>query len=211
MLTKSTGRALCDSGDAYGRHWEKNQKKSIDDFQKEPAVSFELPSFKDGEQVTSKEIEYSISVFHYLAKGFDLDSTCNDYNTLACDDWESEIYGVSKAQAEWLSERGFEIGESFNTYNGESSLSQVLQGTLVKQDSRNYVLLQVHQGCDVRGGYTDAKMFYLPNEYMPSEDVFGEIDGVQVDSSYNGRNLTNEQGAGVDVHANSVITLDLAY
>ena len=26
MLTESTGAALCDSGGAYGRHWQRNQK-----------------------------------------------------------------------------------------------------------------------------------------------------------------------------------------
>ena len=30
MLTENTGRNILDSGDAYGRHWEKNQGITVD-------------------------------------------------------------------------------------------------------------------------------------------------------------------------------------
>ena len=33
MLTENTGRALCDSGDYYGRHWQQNQGR---DFEAQP-------------------------------------------------------------------------------------------------------------------------------------------------------------------------------
>jgi len=36
MLIENTGRALGDSGDAYGRAWERNQGKTIEDFEGEP-------------------------------------------------------------------------------------------------------------------------------------------------------------------------------
>ena len=36
MLTESTGKHMLDSGGAYGRHWERNQKKSFKDFKNEP-------------------------------------------------------------------------------------------------------------------------------------------------------------------------------
>ena len=32
MLTENTGSAMLDSGDAYGRHWENNKQRTIDDF-----------------------------------------------------------------------------------------------------------------------------------------------------------------------------------
>lgn len=204
MLNTSTGMALGDSGDAYGRHWERNIKKTLEDFENEKPVDIEI-----GDATTSEEIQYTISIFHYLTNGLELDEVCNTFNALPCDDWDSEIYGVSTNQAEWLKNQGFEVKESWNSYNGESSLSQVIQGTYVKRDTDLYVLLQVHQGCDIRGGYTDAKMFYLPEGYMPSENVIGDLDGAMIDNMYNGTSLTGEGGESVPVNPDSVISLEL--
>lgn len=63
-------------------------------------------------------------------------------------------------------------GEPFtnNTYNGEDALSRTLQYTMFSvHDSTflpdgTYVLLQVHGGCDVRGGYTDPRLFEVTGE-----------------------------------------------
>jgi hypothetical protein len=49
---------------------------------------------------------------------------------------------------------------SFNTYNqGNHTLSQCLQGTVVGGPHGDYVFLQVHQGADVRGGYTGPRVY----------------------------------------------------
>lgn len=52
-------------------------------------------------------------------------------------------------------------GEPFtiNTYNGEDLLSQVLQYTLFSGDAGEFVALQIHNGADVRGGYTKPHIF----------------------------------------------------
>ena len=34
MLTENTGTHMLDSGGGSGRHWQRNQKKSIEDFRK---------------------------------------------------------------------------------------------------------------------------------------------------------------------------------
>ena len=36
MLTENTGAHMLDSGSAYGRHWQRNQSKTIQDFDNEP-------------------------------------------------------------------------------------------------------------------------------------------------------------------------------
>lgn len=211
LLTTSTGESLGDSGGAYGRHWERNQKKTLADFVNAPSVSFDIDRAD-----TSKEIEYTINVFHYLCM-LDIDDICEQYNALECKDFDSDIYGVSIDQKNWLLDNGFTISEKysdFNTYNGNSNLSQVLQGTYLCYSTTypEYVLLQVHQGCDVRGGYTDAKLFKLPNhiDYMPSEDVHGDIDGVSIDNGYDGYTITNQDGEDVPLTKDSVISLTLA-
>lgn len=46
-----------------------------------------------------------------------------------------------------------------NTYNGENLVDQILQYVLFSNDSGEYVALQIHGGCDVRGGYTKPRVF----------------------------------------------------
>src|SRR3990167_10080912 len=51
-------------------------------------------------------------------------------------------------------------GETVNTYNYESLLSQTLQYTYYRRADGDYgALVQVHGGCDVRGGYTRPRAF----------------------------------------------------
>jgi hypothetical protein len=143
----------------------------------------------------STDINCNVSIFHYLPTVLELDEVCDEFNALECKEWNSDIYGISEDQQKWLEARGFEAGESWNTYNGESFLSQVLQGTELKQDgsgSGEYVLIQIHNGADVRGGYTDAKLFKYRafQEFLnPLPLIDGEIDGTPVSSVYNGTTL----------------------
>lgn len=210
MLTTNTGIHMMDSGGGEGRHWQTNIKKSLVDFENEPEVSYEKPE----EEIESGELCMNISTFHYLTRGgLELDQACLDFNKKQNKDWDSDIYGVSESLAKWLDKQGFEIGDSFNTYNGESNLSQVLQGTYCKLGVESYVLLQIHQGADVRGGYTDAKLFHLPDDYMPSEDIYGTVDGQEVSNTYNGYSLTldddNGSGKTIAIKPDSEIILSL--
>ena len=40
----------------------------------------------------------------------------------------------------------------------------MIQGHNLELEGEHYVLIQIHNGADVRGGYTDAKLFRL-NDY----------------------------------------------
>jgi len=74
------------------------------------------------------------------------------------------LYGVSTEAFDYLQNNfELEINRTFNTYNCDSDLDQVLQGTWIRLNDEQYLVLQVHNGADVRGGYTDAKLF-KPNE-----------------------------------------------
>lgn len=154
MLMENTGVALMDSGGTSDRNWQKNRHK---DLTAEPEVSLEYKA-----PCKSDDIEITVNLYHYLPTILELDSVCDEYNALECDNWESEVYGVSDSQYDWLLNKGFAVGSSWNTYNGESILSQTMQGTELKNNGLgegDYVLLQIHGGADVRGGYTNAKLF----------------------------------------------------
>lgn len=257
MMTTSTGKSLGDSGDAYGRHWQRNQRDypTLESLQKTPSVTIEKPeqwyilkndagqfvrrfmSQKEAKQyiagdartytieketLDSGDIDYTVNIFHHLTASLDIDETCRAFNTLPCDYWNSEkAYGISLEQEEWLENHGLTIGNTWNSYNGESNLSQALQGANVTENDDHtstdewptYILLQIHQGCDVRGGYTNAKLFKISSDsgyFDTNPVVYGDIDGVQVESGYTGYSLTDENGKPVPVTPKSVISLYLS-
>ena len=187
MLTANTGRHFLDSGDAYGRNWEKNQGKTIEDFEAESEERIEKLIYDTG-------VEYlrTVNVFHFLAgqgSTLSIDDLCERFNAenWNCEAWDADadVYGVCKEAWAILEEVGVDVKSTWNTYNGESDLSQVLQGSYLDIDGEDYLLVQVHGGCDVRGGYTDAQLFRMDwdiiNEYLMdwedsymAEERFGE-------------------------------------
>ena len=58
MLTENTGSHMGDSGGAYGRHWERNQKRTIEDFSNEEEENIEEISWIDKDDKT--HIEYQV-------------------------------------------------------------------------------------------------------------------------------------------------------
>ena len=164
MLIENTGTYIFDSGGAYGRAWERNQGKTIEDFEGEPEESYTY--HKRGNY-----LERRVSVFHYLSQ-LQTDWVCDYFNAMPCQDWDAdgEVYGVSKAQWDWLNSKcEVKVDRTFNTYNGESDLSQILQGSWLTINDEQYLLLQIHGGCDARGGYTNAKLFKPCEEWYIHE------------------------------------------
>jgi hypothetical protein len=184
MMIESTGTAMCDSGGQDGRHWQHNQKLKLADFRKLPQATCDVGSAYP-----------TINVFHYLVQNCKLDKFCtkfNKINLVAKNDDSDKFYGVSSEAENYLDTLEYKKeGEVWNTYNGECLLSQILQGCYIRIDGELYLIVQLHNGCDARGGYTQARMFLL-NEYL-IENVYGDIDGISVDTSYDGLKLYDEK------------------
>ena len=176
MLTENTGAHFLDSGGAYGRAWERNQGKTMADFEAEPDQQYTY--HKSGNW-----LERRVSVFHYLSQ-LQTDWICDYFNAMPCGDWDAdgEVYGVSQFQWDWLTNKcEVKVNYGFNTYNGDSDLSQILQGSWLTINDEPYLLLQVHGGCDARGGYTNAKLFQLNYEGMIHEYLREYMDSYETD------------------------------
>ena len=181
MLIENTGRAICDSGGENGRAWQRNAGKTLQDFENEKPVELEISKWqREGEEAQYDAI-VNISLFHHLARALELDPYCREFNALECGNWNGEFYGTDQGQCDWLLENGFTPeGEGFNSYNWSASFSQVILGQFLKSDAGAlYVLLQVHGGADVRGGYTDAKLFKL-GQWISEYGLFSEYSGFSV-------------------------------
>ena len=166
MLTENTGRALGDSGDAYGRNWQRNAGKTMADFEAEPSATVEVSKYTDRNGATHWELSPTVSLYHHLTDCLTQDDICREFNAMPVEDWDGEYYGVSASGQEWLDSIFRAEGDGFNTYNWCANFSQIFQGQLLEHidTGEKYALIQIHGGCDARGGYTDAKLFQLKCE-----------------------------------------------
>jgi len=184
MLTECTGVHMCDSGMTDSRHWQKNQKKTIEDFENEP----EEHIYNDGDYIYR-----DLSVFHYLSE-LELDDICDRFNRIQrqADNWNGSfnsdifVYGVSSEAQQVLEHHNdVKINRSWNTYNGESDLMQTLQGANLTINDEEYILIQIHNGADVRGGYTDAKLFKLNEEGIIHSYLYEWSEQEELEQRYN--------------------------
>ena len=178
MLTENTGKHFLDSGGTDGRMWQRNQKKTIEDFENEEEELYQLDA-------KYKEIHRTVSVFHYLTNNLEIDEICEEFNKIQDEsnnsDADAYVYGVSREAFDHIdSFWEVEIDRTWNTYNGESDLSQILQGANLRINEEDYILIQIHNGADARGGYTDAKLFkmeeYYIHEYLQEWKDSSEIE-----------------------------------
>jgi hypothetical protein len=172
MLTENTGAHILDSGGIYGRHWEENRR--IGDFRKLPPTRVTV--WDDG------MVEICVNIFHYLTAFLDIDEFSEKLQR-EFDEFEKKPeyrdyswLEVMEEFADYVCEKyGFEAYGPWNSYNWENLLSQVIQGITLKGEDSNYVILQIHNGCDVRGGYTEPRIFKivdLDHFVMAQSDVW---------------------------------------
>lgn len=183
QLTEKTGTHFLDSGGAYGRHWERNQ---------------ENPPW-EGAKMDVGHGYVTQNVYHFMSQHFQRDRTCvalevclwalsdgtprlGDMEELAdltvyspreiADEWDVPIEIAEDAYSVLVGER--EPSMTWNTYNQEcGSLSQCLQGTTFGGPYAEYAMIQVHQGADVRGGYTAPRVYRNAHgAWMPMEFEF---------------------------------------
>ena len=176
MMKESTGINMMDSGGDNGRSWQINQK--VFDFRYQDDIKY------------SVENDYLIvekNIFHFLTNCLEYDQGLTDIFNDHKDKDESDYSNMSDI-ADILNDHyndlnfdefhEFKLKNDFNTYNYESILSQVLQGQFFteyedSQYEENYIILQIHNGADVRGGYTDCKVFKVDLDSWYNENSFG--------------------------------------
>jgi len=159
MLLENTGTNFLDSGGTNGRNWQRNQGKTLEYFENSPSAYLEVYQYSSGEY----ELSPTVSLYHHLKHCLELDEVCNKFNSIQVNNWDSEeFWGVSSEGQQYLNSLDYLIrSEQFNSYNWNSIYSQGFIGTILDIDSELYALIQIHGGCDIRGGYTDAKLFKL--------------------------------------------------
>ena len=177
MFRDNTGKHFLDSGSAYGRNWERNQGKDLD---LAPTATLEVSSYDDNNTI---EFSLGLSAYHFCKQNLDFNPKFDAKFQRFAKKKEFEDSGWLEIIEAWLTslEAKYHVTGFYgdgkpscvNTYNHQNNLDQTLQFTVFelheKDDNtssrRHYnatetlCILQVHGGCDVRGGYTSPRVF----------------------------------------------------
>lgn len=173
MLTENTGAHILDSGGAYGREWQRNRKVADFREQPNPVVEMHAPhyyrDYEGKKRRAGAEISVSYSIFHYLANFLELTEDAKELQRRFeeyAEQPDNRNVGWLALMEEFLEQLheeniDSEVYQTTNTYNYESILHGTLQYGLIELEDVAYILLQIHGGCDVRGGYTKPQFFRL--------------------------------------------------
>jgi hypothetical protein len=153
MLIENTGCSIIDSGGAYGRGWERNRSR---DFKNEESVAIEI---------WDDQVSIQYNTYKYLTNFLEITEESKKLDKLlqkAIELYDNDSYMTDMEDfMEEQEQDGYTDRDITNTYNYENILSEVLQyGILINDDTdEHFIILQIHNGCDVRGGYTRPRVF----------------------------------------------------
>jgi len=155
LLCQNTGCDILDSGGAYGRGWEKNRHRNFDE---QEAVEL---------KVWNDKVILQYNVYKYLVNFLELNDKCEVLQKeldefMAREDSHSHMQDMEDFMEHKSKHDDYDLQGITNTYNYDNIISQVLQyGIIVDGEDEHFIILQIHNGCDVRGGYTKPKIFSL--------------------------------------------------
>ena len=179
MFTESTGRALMDSGDAYGRNWERNQsavaEHGAEVFTSRPDVRFHTWNDKF-DYVSINTFNWLLSTVEYapdVQQHFDefVENSDNSH-------WLSDMEEFLESNFDFIETR------VVNTYNYDNNLDETLQWVEWSDGFERFVLLQYHGGADIRGGYTKPRAFrVLDTDYFGDDaaEIWCDNHGMETD------------------------------
>lgn len=186
MLRENTGRILGDSGSIYGRHWEKNQRHiqtgdQVCDFYRNDKI-VELYPRKPILDAFVESLHYTdecLKLERNIETIFDVERLVQDKDN---DDFQPNDY----------------VGSNVcYTANSEYNIcSQEYQYCHFEHDDEPYIAISIHNGCDLRVGFTSTHIFKIDYD----EDEFMRITEtayVCCDCGYNTYDVT---GSNIEVY-----------
>ncbi len=187
LMTESTGADILDSGGTYGRNWQRN--RLITDFRQLRPMT--IDSWLDAEELPKEkeldEVGIDKDLFHFLTEHLSVSEASKKLDKELAAHMESTedwgMYGMESFLEKYplyFEPDTYILGEefqTFNSYNYTSPLSQVIQYGFFSYDGENFMVLQIHNGADVRGGYTSPRIFSIFDGDYGLEKVYSGIYG----------------------------------
>ena len=149
MATTPIVHCFGDSGEYYGYNYEKQL----------------LPVDTTPVEYTNGFYELTIPL-HQLDSEFSFDKT-SLYLSMQVNKYYDEegIYYIESMIEDGIIEPTYLFEDTvYNTYNWECNLERTIQYCFFEYRDEYYISLQIHNGCDVRGGYTIPIVFHYDGD-----------------------------------------------
>lgn len=214
MMTENTGRHLLDSGDAYGRNFEENRSKNLET---QPGMTMNFHEYGDDNTI---QFWPSINTYRFLVEHLEYDETAHKLNKQFKEfaDKQDSTRSWLQEMKEWVDyQSNNEDAATINTYNEEfNHLDQVLrfipftvdyvadmpsETRLSKEIYGNYIILQLHNGADVRGGYTQPVIFRVDYDATALMNIGDHVSVYDTDNDeFVGEFVQHEMELNLDEH-----------
>lgn len=153
MMQQPIAKSILDSGSAYGYQYERRK-----DLANAPDGHLEF-SVNDGKL----QMSATKSMFRYLCANLEYEPVLTEYlEVFAATQDDTWGIGLMEDFARSL----YCTPSSDNTYNFDNILDGCFIFTEFKLSDTDIVIVSTHNGCDVRGGYSDPKVFKVLEEGM---------------------------------------------
>lgn len=192
QLVEKTATSILDSGSIYGRHFEENQETppwereawavnsgyvthNVYNFvsrqvsRDETAVAIEAALYAYGHSDQESDQPWLRTMERFAEE---ITERCFHEDALAALGLPEETGELVLDHQTLLhsDRRPPESPMTANTYNQEThNLSQAIQFTTLGGPYAGYVLVQIHGGCDIRGGYTAPRVYRVDESIVPHE------------------------------------------
>jgi len=201
LCRQNTGSSFLDSGSIYGYLYNKEIPKNLID-----------------------EENLLISTPHWLYLNFDFTEKTKklqlEFDKFVKESEKTENKGWPELIKDFLVSIGVKHSVLLNSYNYESNLDQVIQYIPFTVEDNEYWFLQIHTGCDVRGGYTPpivVKVIYEASESLNGicpkcKKEFNSVYKIEENSDWdNGwTHKENLRWKGEECGGKIILTVDMA-
>lgn len=197
----NSGIDIMDSGGADGRRWQQNQKHDIRK-KYQCKIEFDL---KIGEVNNVSVVK---NAYFFLKDWLIFDEVTDQLNkhlrklVKECDNYSDIMYMDENELIPYriLDDYGqVRLNDPDNTYNYDEILDHSYQFRTMVIDYDTYILIQIHTGADIRGGYSSPVWFKI-NEDSVSDTMFyiqGDDNEYYTDDM--GRNWYNDDSGDVEL------------
>lgn len=160
ILTEEITKYLGDSGRIYGYTYEKNRKNGI-------LKGYQECDFYRDDENKECELYPTIPLYDFLKYNC-LETYWSDNIQEMIENKAKEnnidmysIWEIKKICQDLFDNTDITDIKWENTYNYDNKLSQNIQFLTFNYEGLDYILLQIHNGCDIRSGYTYPQVFEL--------------------------------------------------
>ena len=164
MFLEGVSTNLVDSGLVYGYNYDYNRENPV---WEQPESQVEFSVYADG----TLDITLQLNTFKLLANQLEYDKEANK----KFQKWVKKLYDADEYWRDHLDEFPAVSRSDFtperwirdNTCNGDTLLDQQFEYDYCPDSG--YVILQIHNGCDIRWGYTNPVFFRVDfcNDFNP--------------------------------------------